>query len=245
LAIPSFAASLMSALPEALAAAGLVGGFLCWQNRRLGLAAALFGAALLVRETGIILLAAVVVAGGRREWKASLPMLGAAVAPVGAWRGFVAWRLFADFGWAAIIANPHDLGVPFGGLMQLWHAGSTGLQPAPEIAGALLFPLILAAAFVLAVSLLLVRGGPLALAAATYAAVAVSLNYGQIWSHLPSGERGAFELFICLLLLLLESKDWPGWIRRTLTGLFVVLVGYTFFIAVDAPTSRAALLLIR
>jgi len=35
------------------------------------------------------------------------------------------------------------------------------------------------------------------------------------------------------------------WIRRTLTGFFLVLSAYTLFIAPDAGTSRAALLLIR
>ena len=58
------------------------------------------------------------------------------------------------------------------------------------------------------------------LAATMYAVVAVSLNYGKIWSHLPSGERGTFELFLCLLLLLLESGGRPAWVRRTLTGFF-------------------------
>ena len=108
-----------------------------------------------------------------------------------------------------------------------------------------MFPLLLTTALVLAVSLLFVRRGPLELAATVYAAVAVSLNYNQIWSHLPSGERGTFELFVCLLLLLLESGERPAWVRRTLTGFFFVLAAYTFFIAPDAGTSRAALLLIR
>ena len=83
------------------------------------------------------------------------------------------------------------------------------------------------------------------LAATIYALVAVSLNYDQIWSHLPSGERGTFELFVCLLLLLLESKERPVWTRHTLTGFFVVVAAYTFFVAPDAGASRAALLLIR
>ena len=70
-----------------------------------------------------------------------------------------------------------------------------------------MFPLILTAALVLAVALLYTRPGPIETAAAVYAAMAVSLNYDKIWSHLPSGERGTFELFLCLLLLLLESRD--------------------------------------
>jgi hypothetical protein len=245
LVIPSFTSSLMSALPEALAAAGIVAGFLCWEQRRPVLAAILFGAALLVRETGIILMVAVVVATGRYELKRSALVLAASLMPVCVWRIFVASRLFADFGWAAVVTNPGDLGMPFAGLLQLWQAGAAGAQPSPEIAGALVFPIILTAAFVLAVSLLVVRKGPLEIAATVYALVAVSLNYPKIWSHLPSGERGTFELFVCLLLLLLESRGRPIWIRRALTGFFLVLAAYTFFVAPDAGTSRVALLFIR
>ena len=141
--------------------------------------------------------------------------------PVCVWRLFVASRLFADFGWAAMVPNPGDFGAPFAGLLHLWQAGIAGTQPAPEIAGAMVFPLILTAALILAVALLYTRPGPIETAAAVYAGMAVSLNYGKIWSHLPSGERGTFELFICLLLLLLESGGRPAWVRQTLTGLFV------------------------
>ncbi len=260
LAIPGFTSSLMSALPEALAATGIVAGWLCWEARRpmpparAALAALSFAAALLVRETGVILVIALALAADRRDrgpqrgapyWTRSMLVLAASLAPVCAWRLFVASRLFPDFGWAALVANPGDLGVPFAGLVQLWQAGVGRTQPLPEIAGALVFPLLLTTALVLAVSLLFVRRGPLELAATVYAAVAVSLNYNQIWSHLPSGERGTFELFVCLLLLLLESGERPAWVRRTLTGFFFVLAAYTFFIAPDAGTSRAALLLIR
>lgn len=245
LAIPGFTSSLMSALPEALAAAGIVAGVRSWEARRPIPAMLSFAAALLIRETGVVLIVAVVLASDRQDLKRSALVLAGSLVPVCAWRLFVAWRLFSDFGWAAIVANPGDLGVPFGGLIQLWQAGFGRTQPGPEIAGALVFPVILTAALVLAVWLLFVRRGPLEIAATIYAAVAVSLNYGQIWSHLPSGERGTFELFVCLLLLLLESRERPVWIRRTLTGFFMVLAAYTFFIAPDAGTSRAALWLIR
>ena len=245
LAIPGFTSSLLSALPEALAAAGIVAGILCWEARRFVLAALSFGAALLVRETGVIVIVALVLAADRKEWKRSVLVIVASLLPACTWRLFVASRLFADFGWGAIVANPGDLGVPFAGLVRLWEAGVGRTQPPPEIAGALAYPIILTAALILAISLLVARRGPLEIAAIIYATVAVSLNYGQIWTHLPSGERGTFELFVCLLLVLLESRGRPVWIRRTLTEFFVVLLAYTFVIAPDAATSRAALLLIR
>jgi hypothetical protein len=245
LAIPAFTASLLAALPEALAAATIVAGVLCWERGRYARAALWFGAALFVRETAIVPLAALALAAGWRTWKNSALALGAAIAPVFAWRLFVAWRFFPGFGWAALVANPGDFGLPFAGLARLWLAGVSHAQPSPEIAGAVVFPILLGGAFALSILLLAVRRGPLELAAAVYAAVAVSLNYSHIWSHLPSGERGTFELFLCLLLLLLERRGRPAWIGRTLTGFFVAMLAYTYFLAPDAAVSRAALLLIR
>jgi hypothetical protein len=247
LTIPGFMSSLMSALPEALAAAALVAGVLCWQIGKPLLAAVALGAALLVRETAVVLLMALVLpaALGSVDWKRGLKVLVVALAPVCIWRLFVAWRLSDEFGWTALVPRPGDFGAPFAGLMELVSAAHGGTQPAPEIAGALLFPIVLTAAAILAAALLWVRRGPIEMAAAVYVGVALCLNYGKIWSHLPSGERGTFELFLCLLLLLLESRTRPAWVRHTLSGFFVALGAYTFFIAPDAATARAALLLIR
>ena len=113
--IPAFMSSLMSALPEALAAAALVGGYVNWEPRRPWLAMLWFGAALLIRETGVVLILALVLAGGTQEWKRSIAMVMASLLPVAVWRLFVATRLYADFGWAAIVTNPGDLGVPLDG----------------------------------------------------------------------------------------------------------------------------------
>ena len=75
--------------------------------------------------------------------------------------------------------------------------------------------------------------------------VAVSLNYTKVWSHVPSGERGTFELFLGLLLILLvsEGRDRPA--RGLITGFFAALFAYTFIVSPEAAASRAALLLIR
>ena len=255
LAIPAFQSSLMSALPEALAAAGLVAGFASWESRRPWLAAVCVGVALLFRENGIVLLVAIVVASsassasGFGNWK-RLAVVGAvAIMPMAAWRLFVASRFYADFGFAAIVTNPGDLGVPLAGLFRLWRAAAGGFQPAPEIAGAWLFPIFLVTALTLSALVLLrndnAESRALAGAAVIYGSVAVSLNYDKIWSHLPSGERGTFELFLCLLLLLLRGDRQPAWIRPTVTGLFIALCAYTFLAAADAGTSRSALLLVR
>jgi hypothetical protein len=248
LAIPGFMSSLMSALPEALAAAGLVAGYYWWGSRRVMLAALAFGGALLVRETGVVLLVMLVVVELGRERAArrrAALLLAGALTPVCVWRSFAASRFFGEFGWAALFTNPGDLGVPFAGLTDLWVAGVHGTQPAPEITGAVVFPVLLTLALLLAVATWRQRAGPLETSAVVYAIVAVSLNYEKIWSHLPSGERGTFELFVCLLLLLLTRRDGPAWSRRALTAFFAIMIGYTFFVAVDAPTSRLALGLIR
>jgi hypothetical protein len=247
LAIPGFMSSLMSALPEALAAAGLVAGYYWWESRKVMLSALAFGGALLVRETGVVLLVMLVVELGRdrAERRRAALLLAGALTPVCVWRSFAASRFFGEFGWAALFTNPGDLGVPFAGLTDLWFAGVRGTQPAPEITGAVVFPVLLTLALSLAVAMWRLRAGPLETAAVIYAIVAVSLNYEKIWSHLPSGERGTFELFVCLLLLLLTRRDGPAWSRRALAAFFAIMLGYTFFVAVDASTSRLALGLIR
>jgi len=248
LAIPGFTSSLLSALPEALAAAGIVAGFIAWRARRRFLAATAFAASLLVRETGIVLLIALALTHDAqdegaedRPWMVVL----AAATPVVLWRLFVGARLYADFGVAAFVPNPGDFGIPFAGLLELWYAGLSGAQPASEVGGAIAFPVILAGTLALALALLAVRHSALEAAIVAYALIGVSLNYAKIWSHLPSGERGTFELFLCALLLLIEGASGPRWLRLVLTGLFAVLLTYTFLIAPDASTSRAALLLIR
>ena len=156
LAIPAFMSSLMSALPEALAAAGMITGWLCWEARRPVLAAVAFGAALLVRETGVVLIVAILLSTRWRgpQWKSAVLVCVLSLLPVSAWRLFVASRLFSEFGWLAIVPTPGDFGPPFAGLLHLWQAGVGGTQAGSEIAGAMVFPLILAAALVAAVALL-------------------------------------------------------------------------------------------
>jgi hypothetical protein len=241
LAIPGFTSSLMSALPEALAAAGIVAGFLCWEARRPILATLCFGAALLIRETGVALIVALVLTSDRQDLKRSALILIGSLAPVCAWRLFVAGTFFSDFGLKALLPSSGNLDVPFAGVLRFWQAVAQGTSSA-AVFPALVYPLILIAALALAAWLFSIRRRGLELAALAYATLAICLDYVN---HLPSVERTTFELFVCLLLLLLESKERPVWIRRTLTGLFVVLAAYTFFIAPDSGTSRAALLLIR
>jgi len=244
-AIPGFMASLLFGLPEALAAAGLVAGFLAWERGRTLLPGVCFAAALLIRETGIIFIAALLLMTARHDWRRRTAVAALAILPLVGWRAFVGLRLFADFGWQAVMFNPGDLGVPFEGLAHMWHSAILRTQSAPEIAGAAVYPLLLTLSLALAVCLLWVRRGPLELAAVLYGVIAVSLNYDKIWHHLPSGERGTVELFLCLFLILLTNGTRSTWIDRALTVLFILLAAYSFAVGPEAATSRAALLLIR
>jgi hypothetical protein len=223
----------MSALPESIAAAALVLGFACWSQKRYAWAALCLAFALLVRETAIVLVAALIVTSAIKDGRRPAVVLALSLVPVAAWRLFVALRLYSDWGWRAIVTSPGDLGVPFAGLAHLVSTGSV------------MFPLLLLAALVAAVGLMRERSGPLEVAAVVYGFVAVSLRYDQIWSHLPSGERGTFELFVCLLLILVSGRANTTWARRGLVALFIALAVYSAALAPDAASTRAALLVIR
>jgi hypothetical protein len=246
LTIPGFMASTLFALPEPIAAAAVVTGLLLLERERLVAATMCFAGALLIRETSVLLVAAAIATcwrrlGRQRGWV----VVAGALGPMIAWRLYVGWRLMPDFGMTAFLPEPGDLTLPFAGLSTLFVAGLRGTQPAPEMAAALAFPLILIAG--LALSLWLVRriSGPMELATAAYAMLAVSLNYGKIWSHVPSGERGTFELFLGLLLVLLGSGSSSPPVRSAMRAFFVTVCLYTLLLSPEAGTSRSALLLIR
>jgi hypothetical protein len=233
-------ASMLSGLPEAVAAALLLGGIYYWDRRSLGTAAVYLGAALTVRETGALLLAALIVfeAVRRRNWRGAAT-LAAAVLPVVAWRTYMCWQLFPSEGLGGFWANPHDLTFPFVGVFELWR----NLSATPYGASGIVFPLLLLAGGILALWSATDRFEPLGLAAAGYALLGLSLNYEKIWHHLGSAERGSFELWI--LLTLLASSVPASAPRRRLAyrALFVSLAAYTFFLAPEAASARAGLLL--
>jgi hypothetical protein len=245
LAIPSFAVSTAFALPEGLAAAGIVTGYAFWRSERRWLAVICFGLSLLIRETGLIFLLSLAFTSILDKRRHDLKWLVAAFLPLIFWRVFVASRFFRDFGPHAIVTSPGDLDLPFVGLAQLIRAGWTHSQAAPETLSAIVFPMVLAVAFAMAVWSLIERRGELQVAAAAYACIAISLNYSKIWSHVPSGERGTFETFLMLLLVYLVERSHSRMFNLALGTLFGTLVFYTFFISPEASASRMATLLIR
>lgn len=245
LAIPSFMPSLLSALPEAIAAGAIVVGLALWLRRRDGAAALLFAAGLLVRETSIVLVAAILLNDVGHDWRRVLRAAILALFPFVAWRTFVAIRLYSDFGWQAVVPSPGDLGAPFAGLARVWHHAVTHLHTPGEARGALIFPWIVCAAVGVCAWTAIVDPGPIQIAGLIYGLIVVMLEYGHVWSDLSSGERATYELFLCLLLMLLGLGSERRGIRRAVGTIFVVLALYTLAIAPDASASRAGLLLIR
>jgi hypothetical protein len=246
LTIPGYMASLVFALPEPLAAAAVVMGLLLLQRERLVGAGLCFAGALLIRETASLFAAAALVAAWPRLGRPQgIRLAMGFFIPVIAWRLYVGWRLMQDFGTAAFFPSPGDLTVPFTGLGQLFVAGLTGSQPAPEALAARAFPLLLAGAFGVSLWLLARKPDPWRAATAAYGAVAVSLNYEQIWSHVPSGERGTYELFLGLLLTLVIDWKADRTARRLLLIFFGALCLYTVLLSPQAAASRAALLILR
>jgi hypothetical protein len=242
LAIPGFMASLSFALPESIAAAGLAGGMVCWHRKRVLLAAACFGTAGLIRETVLLVPACIALAEVVRHRRVAARGLCAAFLPAALWRAYVWTRLSPLYGASAFFYSPGDLGPPFAGLIRLVWAGWTGSQPGTERLAALTLPLILVLLLAIALRYAWRQKDGLSLAAVGYGLVAVSLNYQKIWSHVPSGERGTYEAFLCVFMLALADGRLSG---KVLAAAFGVLALFTLLASPEAGVSRAALLLMR
>src|SRR5262249_10514683 len=180
--VPGFWQSLQTALPEPIAAAFLVFGYLVWDRGRWVEAGLLFALSLLVRETGAVLV--LVLAGAmilRGNFRAAIAMTAIAATPVVLWHLYMGLVLYPDWGVEGFFFNPHDLGVPFVGFADLWEKVGRG-EYMPEISrSAIWYPIVLTSAWVLALTTAVVRRAPLAIAASIYATVAISLNYESIW----------------------------------------------------------------
>ena len=134
--------------------------------------------------------------------------------------------------------------MPLRGLADLWTASVGGRQIESEVPGAFGFIVVLVAAATLAIVAGARTRKPLALAAVGYGLVSVCLNYEKIWAHLPSGERGTVELFVCLLLCLLNGPQSTR-LSNALVAFFFVVAVYAFAFSPEASISRSALLVLR
>lgn len=246
LAIPGFWQSVRVTLPEPLAAGLFLLGYWCVRSRRVAAATALLAASLLIRETGVLLVLAIALLTRASElsWRGRAAVFSALV-PLAAWRGYVCWVLWPDWGWQGLFYSPHSLGVPFAGLMELWSTVVRGTYHpgVPEVArAAIWYPALLLGAAAVALALVprveRALGGALVL----YTLLAISLSYPIIWVHVGNGQRASFEIFVMLAIASVRYRDYP---RPLQWGLVAVWAGaglYLLYGAFDAASTRGALL---
>ena len=121
LLVPAFWISVQTGLPEPVAAAFAVTGFVCVMSGKWLQGAILFACSLLVRETGVLFVLMRcrldVVVGAAASGLAIRPGRARAARVVAAVRRP---HLHPSWGTEAFFYNPHDLGLPFAGIIELW-----------------------------------------------------------------------------------------------------------------------------
>jgi hypothetical protein len=244
LLIPGFWTSLLFGLPEPLAAAAFLGGIACLHERRIILAGVLCGASLLVRETGVYgVLAVVLWLLLQRRRRDALLLSCLAVAPIAAWRCYVGLRLYEAWGTAAFLHSP-PTAVPFAGIAAAWQgiASGTYWADAPHMAtSAIALPLLCALGGAIAAVIAVRRRSPLAAAACLYALTALSFDYESIWVHVGNAERTSFELFVVIALVMATTAKWSRAEKISLSAFWALCGGYVLWWAVEAETVRQTL----
>jgi hypothetical protein len=246
LLIPGFWQSVQVALPEPIAAAFALGGYLCAVRSRWLWAGIVFALSLLIRETGAILVIAVAGAafleGKKRE---AFFLVAISLLPLFAWKLYVTATLYPDWGMRSLFYNPDNFGAPFVGLAQLWAElrGGRYYPPFPDIArAATWFPLLLLYASALAVWLMAETRSAAAAAAILFAVLGLSLKYTMVWVHVGNAQRVTFELFTMLALLSIPMRRYSRALRTSLVVLWAASAIYTFWLAHDAENVREALI---
>lgn len=244
--VPGFVQSLRAGLPEAVAAAFLLGGYCFFLRRRYGLTAIVLAASLLVRETGVmfVIVLAIWTAWRDRDRRGGL-IVASAIVPLAVWRLYLAWRLFPVLGWDALFFDPHAHGLPFQGFLDLWQHMDTGVYAlVPDmVLSAIFFPLLLMAVFAIGLYQLWTRPSALAIAVVAYGLGAVSLNYAAVWLHVGNGERATYELFLLSIVLLLSIVGVATQRTRLLVqGFMACALLYLWFASVDATLVRYVVL---
>ncbi|MDE3157094.1 MAG: hypothetical protein KGN76_18505 [Acidobacteriota bacterium] len=244
--VPGFWQSIQVSLPEPIAAAFLLGGYLCWRQRRYAWAGFWLAASLLVRETGTVLVLALAIATlfteGRRE---GLRLALIALLPVALWRLYVGWVLWPTWGVHAFFFDSNDLATPLAGIRVLWttvyhHSYYSGV--ASFARAATWYPLVLIAGSLLAMWSAIIAPGALTFAAVVYGLVAVSLNYQAVWVYIGNAERTTFELFVLLALVTVAIKGHSRAFRRAAMVFWAVTAAYLLFAGADALHIRHTVL---
>jgi hypothetical protein len=246
LLVPGFWLSVRTGLPEPVAAAFVIAGFLCLSTDRWVAAALLCACALLVRETSAVFVLCV----GGWTWfsgtrRRAVEFIGLAFVPIVLWRLYVGATLYPNWGLQAYLFDPHDLGLPFAGFADLWARLAHGEYfpgSADMARAAITYPILLIAGLLFGALALVVQPSATALAAVAYGTVAMLLNYQSIWVHVGNGQRGTFELFVMLALTSVGLKDANRGLRMARMSFWVLAAGYVLFGSFEAPWLRQALL---
>jgi hypothetical protein len=247
--VPGFWQSVEGTLPEPVAAAFLLGGYLAMRYRRYVLCASLLAVSLLVRETsGALVLAipaALWIEGRRGDGDPSLKIKAVLIAvsalgALAAWKGYVGWRFFPAYGIEAFVPRPDDNGLPFAGVLEMWRVIGSGtyFDGSSEMARAgYLYPLLTTAASMLAFALMATRPSPLAAAACVYAVLTITFNYEAVWLHPGNAQRLTIDLFVSLALASLHRPGGPALVRMT-QALYVASALYVFVGTFEANVIR-------
>ena len=244
--IPGFWQSVQVGLPEPVAAALAIGGYVLLRKQRWWQAAVLFALALLTRETSAIFIACVLAWTFFMERQRRALITGvAAFAPWILWKLYVGWVLYPVWGQQAFVFDPKNMGAPFEGLSRMWkEAAAGGYYPdnTPLHRAGLVFPFLLVAGLVLSGVTLVLSPGPASLAAILYAIIGLSLNYDSIWLSVRNGERGTYELFLMLAVVFALARQRRKWLLAPLGAFWVALGIYWFAGDIDAEFIRDALI---
>ena len=244
LLVPAFWQSILSCLPESLAAALLIAGYLLWTRGRSGWAALAFGFALLVRETTVIFVLAVIFsawrsAHWRRDWALVLALL-----PLAVWRTYLGVTFMPVYGLQAFTETSPVLGIPFAGAAHVWGLISRGAYYEGNAAFArasYLLPALQGSGLLLSLAMWRLYRRPIVVAAVIYSLLAVSLNYDRVWVHVGNAQRVSYEMFVVLAIITV-SVPATGLLRRAVWGFWAFAAVFVFYGAYDAQNAQNVLL---
>jgi hypothetical protein len=241
--IPAFWQSLETTLPEPIAAGFLLLAYLAWSRGRWLGAALLLAASLLVRETGLALVAVLAVTMAlRRQLPQAIALTGVAVAPFAFWHLYVGWLLWPDWGLQGFFFRPELIGLPFVGFFNMWAHVRVGDYEMDLARATYVLPILLTLAWLVALAAVVVRRSALTVATALYATVAISLNFVMVWVHTRNGERVTYEVFIltalCSSMLSARSRMWTV----ALASFWVLAGYYVFWVGFDGDFYRQTLM---
>ena len=209
--VPGFWQSVESAMPEPVAIAFLLGACLCALRQRWWVCGLLLAAAMLVRETGGVLVlaipAAVALTGKRRE-AALVTVL--AFLPIVLWKCYLGWIFWPAYGAESVFHMPNNTGLPFGGVVEMWRridAGSYFDGNPVAVRAAISCAVLTTAAAALGIIAGVRRVTPIAIAAGLYGLLTISYNYDGVWLHMTHAQRLTVDLFVALALVFTQSPS--------------------------------------